>query len=92
MDCATLEQAFNAETLKIRSCKQPAECGVELKMTSCGCTHNWVARKDADTTHFYDLLAQGNELECGLIGPGICDCPAAEGFTCTQGICNWNYI
>lgn len=92
MDCLTLEQAFNAETLKIRSCKQPSECGVELPMTSCGCTRNWVARKDADTKPFYDLLAQGQELECELIGPSTCDCPAAEGFTCTQNICTWNYL
>lgn len=91
MDCAALEQAFAAETLAIRSCKLPSDCGVELKMTSCGCTHNWVARKDADTTQFYDLLALGQDLQCELIGPGICDCPAADGFTCTQGICNWNY-
>lgn len=92
MDCATLEAEFNAETLKIRSCTMPADCGQELKMTSCGCTRNWVARKDADTTHFYDLLALGQDLECELIGPSTCDCPAAEGFTCKQNTCTWNYL
>lgn len=92
MDCATLKQAFQAEALEIRSCKQPADCGVELPMTSCGCTNNWVARKDADTKPFYDLLALGEELECELILAGTCDCPAADGFTCKQDICTWNYL
>ena len=35
-------------------------------------------------------LAQ--ELECELPFFSTCDCPEAKGFTCTDGICNWNYV
>jgi len=92
MDCPTLEAAFAAETKKIRSCADNNECGKELKGTSCGCTRNWVARSDADTTHFYELIDQGAALQCELIPASTCDCPAAEGFACDQGICTWNYL
>lgn len=92
MDCAALEAAFAAETKKIRSCTKNAECGQDLQGTSCGCTRNWVARNDADTTHFYELIDQGAALQCELIPASTCDCPAAEGFACDQGICTWNYL
>jgi hypothetical protein len=78
--------------MEIRSCNAPEQCGQELKGTSCGCTHNWVARTDADTDHFFELLGMADRLGCELILAGTCDCPAADGFTCTDGICAWKYL
>ena len=91
--CDALEPAFAAETQKIRSCTKNEECGQVLIGTSCGCTRNWVARLDADTTHFYELIEQGNALECDLPLASTCDCPGTDGFECTAGgICQWNYL
>lgn len=91
--CEALEPAFAAETQKIRGCTKNEECGQVLIGTSCGCTRNWVARLDADTTHFYELIEQGNALECDLPLASTCDCPGTDGFECTAGgICQWNYL
>lgn len=91
--CEELEPAFAAETLAIRSCTKDTECGQVLDGTSCGCTRAWVARLDADPTHFYELIEQGVSLECDLPLFSTCDCPFADGFVCTpQGICQWNYL
>ena len=90
--CDQLLDAFNAETLAIRSCSADSECGVPLQGTSCGCTRDWVARTDADTTCFYDLIEQAGALQCELPLVSTCDCPGADGYICDGGICNWNYI
>jgi hypothetical protein len=93
MDCETFKNEFNAEVIKIRSCTMDDECGVEMKGTSCGCTRNWVARKDADLTDFNELVELAGELECELPFFSTCDCPAADGFECSNsGICTWNYL
>ncbi len=90
--CDELETAFQTETAAIRSCTQPSDCGQQLTGTSCGCTRDWVARADADTTVFYDLMSQGNTMGCELGTISTCDCPAASGFTCsTDGVCVWDY-
>ncbi len=91
-NCDELKAAFASETVEIRSCVAPEECGQELKGTSCGCTNNWVARLDADTTEFYALISQAERLGCELFLGGTCDCPAADGFVCQDGICAWNYL
>jgi len=91
-DCDELKAVFASEVLEIRSCVALEECGQELKGTSCGCTNNWVARLDADTADFYALIAQAERLRCELFLFGTCDCPAADGFVCQDGICGWNYL
>jgi hypothetical protein len=90
--CAELIPAFDAETLAIRSCSSDDDCGKALQGTSCGCTRDWVARSDADTTCFYDLIEQAGALQCDLPLVSTCDCPGADGFICDAGICNWNYL
>jgi hypothetical protein len=90
--CDDLLAAFEAETIEIRSCNSDADCGQALLGTSCGCTRDWVARTDADTTCFYDLIEQGQALQCELPLGSTCDCPGADGFVCDAGICNWNYL
>jgi hypothetical protein len=92
VDCATLKADYQAELAEIGSCVDDSECGQELKGTSCGCTHNAVARLDADSSELYALLMLADEHRCELILAGTCDCPAAEGFVCTDGQCGWNYL
>lgn len=92
VDCAKLKADYQAELAQISSCVDAQECGQELKGTSCGCTHNAVARLDADSTQLYDLLMLADEHRCELILVGTCDCPAADGFVCNNGFCGWNYL
>lgn len=90
LTCAELEDAFIAETYSIRSCVQDSDCGQPLPGTSCGCTMDWVARNDADTTQFYSLLDQARSSACAeLIPASICICPEVSGYGCNQGMCGW---
>lgn len=90
--CDALEAAFTAEVAQIRACTSADECGQVLTGTSCGCTHDWVARTDADLGSYEGLRAELEANGCALPG-GIstCDCPPADGFACTAGVCGWNY-
>ena len=90
--CGELMAAFAAETAVVRSCSSDAECGTPLVGTSCGCTKNWVARLDADTTCFYSLINQAGALDCDLGLFSDCSCPEADGFVCAGGTCAWNYL
>ncbi len=91
-DCMDLKAAYANESLEIRACESADQCGQQLKGTSCGCTRDWVARLDADTTHFFELLTLAGDLRCELVLAGTCDCPEADGSACTDGICTWNYL
>ena len=92
---------YNAELNKIRSCQNNADCGQVLVGTSCGCTRNLVARKEANLTKFNDLRKTALALlsisstmhdECSQITMGsTCDCPDADGFLCVDKVCTWNY-
>jgi hypothetical protein len=93
--CDELEEQFTAETNAIRSCSTDAECGQVLSGTSCGCTRNWVARTNADTTYWESLRELAPDIEMGCNLPGTistCDCPAVDGFACVAGTCSWNYL
>lgn len=90
--CEDFYPVFEAEIAEIRGCDAADQCGVEMQGTSCGCTRNWVARLDADLSDFDALVKLAQELECELPFFSTCDCPEAKGFTCTDGICNWNYV
>ncbi len=90
--CEVILAEFEAETTAIRSCTSADECGQELTGTSCGCTRNWVARTDADTTTFYALIAESNALSCDLSLGSTCDCPEADGYACVDDVCTWNYV
>jgi Kazal-type serine protease inhibitor domain len=91
--CATLEAQFAAETTAVRACESDDECGQVIAGTSCGCTHNWVARNDADLASFETLRGELEQDGCEFPG-GIstCNCPAAEGFACESNVCTWNYL
>jgi hypothetical protein len=91
-DCNELLTAFETETLAIRGCSGDDQCGQVLQGTSCGCTRDWVARLDADTTCFYSLIDQAELLQCDLGLGSTCDCPGADGYACVDGTCTWNYL
>jgi hypothetical protein len=91
--CEELIAAIDAELLAVRSCEESVECGQVIFGSSCGCTRNLVARLDADLGRYEALYQAINENECdwGLIS--TCDCPEADGFTCSgDGYCGWNYL
>lgn len=90
--CEQLKADYQAELIEVGSCVDDSECGQELKGTSCGCTHNSVARLDADASGVYALIMLAEEHGCELILAGTCDCPAADGFVCNDGHCGWNYL
>ncbi len=90
--CEDLLQAFNEELSHIAYCTDAAQCGLVLKRTSCGCTRDRVARSDADSAKFYDIIAMAKAKGCD--NPplnSICDCPPADGFACVDQRCSWNY-
>lgn len=89
--CADVQSDFAAEAESIRSCTDAVECGQELTGTSCGCTRNWVARTDADTTAFYALIDEAQSMECDLGLGSTCDCPDTGGFDCVDNTCTWLY-
>jgi hypothetical protein len=90
--CDAIVEAFESEAASIRSCTADTECGQVLAGTSCGCTRNWVARHDADTSDFEAIMAEAHEAGCMLPGTiSTCDCPPADGFVCDAGVCGWNY-
>jgi hypothetical protein len=75
-----------------QKCTSAAECGQAIKGTSCGCTRDAVARKDADLTSYQAIRSKLTELGCdGGLG-STCDCPSADGFACVNNRCVWNYV
>lgn len=91
--CDDMVAAYEAETAEIRGCESDDECGQVLAGTSCGCTRNWVARTDADTSDWETLRTDAQEAGCELSGTiSTCDCPPADGFVCNEGVCGWNYL
>lgn len=89
--CDDVAAELQSEADAIRACTDAAECGQVLTGTSCGCTRDWVARLDADTTAFDALMDENARRECGAIPDSTCDCPSADGFDCVAGQCTWNY-
>jgi hypothetical protein len=89
--CEDARKAFDEELASIQSCTADDQCGQVLEGTSCGCTRNLVARRDADATRLHALKAVKVDDEvCNALGSS-CDCPATNGFACTEGRCGWNY-
>lgn len=89
--CDDVVGDFLAETSTIRACDAPSECGQVLAGTSCGCTQDWVARLDADTTAWEALLQDVTDGECDAGLTSDCSCPEAFGFACVDHVCTWNY-
>ncbi len=90
--CEQVIASFQAEAESAMTCSRDDECGQVLPGTSCGCTQNWIARLDADTTVFYALLEQAATLECELYMTSNCDCPAVYGYVCAESTCGWDTV
>jgi len=91
--CDSLYDNLGNAALEMRACTSDSEC-VELWIStagSCGCTHNLVVNSSANTTEYEEIGGAIDSQEgCGLYG--TCDCPAADGVVCQDGLCGWNYI
>jgi hypothetical protein len=87
--CDSVEAEREKELARVQQCSTAADCGQPISGSSCGCTRDLVARKDADLKHYMELQQSASEL-CGL-GGSTCDCPAADGFACVNERCAWNY-
>ncbi|GDX79301.1 hypothetical protein LBMAG42_11120 [Deltaproteobacteria bacterium] len=90
--CDDIVAEFDAEAGEIRACVEAADCGRVLDGTSCGCTRDWVARKDADTGEFYALMSEAADSECELGLESTCDCPETAGYDCVDEVCTWKYV
>jgi hypothetical protein len=92
---------YHVELKNVRSCQIDTECGQILAGTSCGCTRDLVARKNADLAKFKDLKKTSLSLlsisstvpdACSDVAAmSTCDCPEANGFLCVDSVCKWNY-
>jgi hypothetical protein len=89
--CDDVRAAIADELTEIQACQTAAECGQVLTGTSCGCTRSLVARLDADTGRFEELLGVTVDGESCSEFISTCDCPRADGFVCSAGRCGWNY-
>lgn len=87
--CDYIEAERKQELANVQSCSTAAECGQPISGSSCGCTRDLVARKDADLDRYLELQKSAAEL-CDS-GGSTCDCPLADGFACVNQRCTWNY-
>lgn len=91
--CQQVAAAVANELASIQACSHAGECGQVLAGTSCGCTRDLVARRDASTANFYTIVGRGRSMQCPATDfVSVCDCPAADGFACAGGRCAWNYL
>lgn len=89
--CESLRERTSNELAKVQSCTSAAECGQPIPGSSCGCTRDWVARRDADLGAYLALRSEAATLGCLDEGGSTCDCPGAAGFACVDHTCAWNY-
>ena len=93
---------YHVELKNVSSCQKDSDCGQILAGTSCGCTRDLVARKNADLAKFLELRKSSLALlsisstipdACSdFARTSPCDCPEANGFLCVHSECKWNYI
>jgi hypothetical protein len=74
-----------------QQCASAADCGQPIPGSSCGCTRDLIARKDANLAPYLEARAKATELGCVTDGGSTCDCPSADGFACIENVCSWNY-
>jgi len=90
--CSSLVSEMLVALSSAQSCKSAADCGQPIPNSSCGCTRDLVARKDADLTKYQTLKKQVDDRGCEEDGGSTCDCPNADGFACIANVCAWNYV
>lgn len=87
--CESLDAEREQELASVQRCSTSADCGQPIVGSSCGCTRDLVARKDANLDRYLELQQSASQA-CGY-GGSTCDCPAADGFACVNQRCAWNY-
>lgn len=90
--CDASVAALWTEIDDIRACESSAQCGQVLAGTSCGCTRDLVARTDANLSAYLALVENVEMAGCDAGFVSTCDCPEADGYACTEGLCTWNYV
>jgi len=90
--CDSLVSELSATLSSVQMCTSAADCGQPILGSSCGCTRDLVARKDADLSSYLAQRAKLSELGCASEGGSTCDCPVAQGFDCIDNVCSWNYL
>ena len=93
LTCDAALEAVDDALADVQSCDVDADCGQPIVGTSCGCTRDLVARVDADLTAYEDAVQAAADQQCEVGATGVCDCPAAAGFICSEEkVCEWNYL
>ncbi|MEO6599951.1 MAG: hypothetical protein ABIQ16_08785 [Polyangiaceae bacterium] len=90
--CDSLVSDMKGTLASVQKCKSAADCGQPIPGSSCGCTRDLVARKDADISPYLAQKARVFDLGCASEGGSTCDCPNADGFACVDNVCSWNYV
>jgi hypothetical protein len=62
--CAAVNNALSEALANAQQCTSAAQCGQPIKGSSCGCTRDLVARKDADLGPYLAAQAKVAELGC----------------------------
>jgi hypothetical protein len=88
MTCDDWSEEYQSWVGAINHCTTADDC-VSVAGTSCGCTRNVVVNQHEDIDGFKALVDARNDAGCWLVT--TCDCPAADGYACTNGVCGWNY-
>jgi len=83
---------MKATLSSVQQCMSAADCGQPIPDSSCGCTRDLVARKDANLSTYLAERAKVFELGCATEGGSTCDCPNTDGFACIDHVCGWNYV
>lgn len=89
MDCSDWMEEYAGWVGAIDHCTTADDC-VAVSGTSCGCTRDVVVNKNEDVEAFEAMIEAMNADGCAILS--TCDCPAANGFACTNGTCGWNYL
>ncbi|HEX2877286.1 MAG TPA: hypothetical protein VHP33_38820 [Polyangiaceae bacterium] len=89
--CESLVNELKATLSSVQKCASAADCGQPIPGSSCGCTRDLIARRDANLEPYLELRAKANEQACSIEGGSTCDCPSADGFACIDNVCGWNY-
>jgi len=90
--CEALSNELATTLANVQKCSSAADCGQPIPGSSCGCTRDKIARKDADLAPYLAQRAKASELGCLTDGGSVCDCPNADGFACISNVCAWNYV
>jgi hypothetical protein len=89
-ECEGVEKELAIELENIQACVADSDCGASEPFDTCGCTRALPVRVGAVTKRYIELKKASNV--CTQSGGGVCDCPPANGFLCTESRCAWNYV